>query len=146
MRLDERKRRPAKVGPDSLGLACLRAATMAPGGFVAGYLVGRAAGRLVSGCPFAGPCDRALPVLTTVLASIVGLGLGSTLAALRVRFWWEAVVVWAAAILAALGLLIVVGAFGSDSWPGRLVAIGWCLAAVGAAFFVSRPPMVSEDT
>ena len=146
MRSDERKRRQAKVGPDSLGQACLRAATMAPGGFVAGYLVGRAAGRLVSGCLFAGPCDRALPVLTAVLASIVGLGLGSTLAALRVRFWWEAVVVWTAAILATLGLLVVVGAFGSDSWPGRLVALGWFFAAVGAAFFVGRPPMVSEDT
>jgi len=72
---------------------------MAPGGFVVGYLVGRAVGRLVSGCPFAGPCDRALPVLTTVLASILGLGIGSTLAVLKVRFWWEAIVVWAAAIL-----------------------------------------------
>jgi hypothetical protein len=146
MRSDERKRRPARVGSDSLGLACLRAAAMAPGGFVAGYLVGRAAGRLVSGCAFAGPCDRALPVLTTVVASIVGLGFGGTLATTRVQFWWEAIVVWVAAISATFGLLIVVGAFGSGSWPGRMVALGWFLAAVGAALYVGRPPMVSEDT
>ncbi len=119
---------------------------MAPGGFVAGYLAGRAVGRLVSGCPLAGPCERALPLLTTVVAAILGLGIGGTLAALRVRLWWEAVVVWAAAIVATLGLLVVVGALGSDGWPGRLVALGWFTAAVGTAVSVGRPSTVSEDS
>jgi len=146
MRSEERKKRPTRGSRDSLRLACIRAAAIAPGGFVAGYLVGRAVGRLVSGCPLAGPCDRGLPVLATVAASILGLGIGGTLATTRVRYWWEAIVVWMAAILATFLLLVVVGTLGSESWPGILVALGWFTAAVGAALKVGRPPMVSEDT
>ena len=146
MRSDVRERKPARVGPDRLGLACLRAGALAPGGFVAGYLVGRVLGRWVSGCPFAGPCDRGFPVLATLLFSIVGLGVGGAMATLRVRAWWEAIVVWASAIVATGGLLVIVGALGTGGWPGRLVALGWLLAAVGSAFFVGRPPRVLDNT
>jgi hypothetical protein len=133
MQSEGRGAREEKVRPDSLGTASLRAAVLAPGGFVAGYLLGRALGYVLSGCPLSGPCRDATPVLLSLPAAILGMGAGSTLAASRVSRWWEGVAVWVVGLLAMLILVMLVGWLGSDSLAGRLLGLGWLLAAIGLA-------------
>jgi hypothetical protein len=121
------------IGPDSLGVASLRAAVLAPGGFVAGYLIGRTLGYLLTGCPLIGPCRHATPVLLGLLAAILTMGAGSTLAATRVSRWWEGIVVWVVGLLAMLMLVVLVGWLRSDSLAGRLLGLVWLAAAIGLA-------------
>lgn len=116
---------------DKLGRAVVGAAVLAPGGFVAGYLVGRSLGALLSGCPLRGSCDGATPVLFAIPTSLIGMALGCTLASARVRLWWQGVVVWSAGILSMILLVALVGWLGADTSSARLVAVGWLLLAVG---------------
>ncbi len=134
-----------EAGPDSLAVAALRSAVLAPGGFVAGYLFGGALGRLLGGCPLRGDCGVALPIILALAVAIVGMGAANTLAAVRVRYWWEGVAVWAVGIAAVLILVVAVGMLGTGSLPGRLVGLGWLLAAVALGFACwPRKPVVHE--
>lgn len=116
--------------PDRLAEAALRAAALAPGGFVAGHLVGGALGRLLGGCPLRGDCGVALPIILALTAALIGMGAANTLAVTRVRYWWEGVAVWAVGIAAVLVLVVAVGVLGTGSAGGRLVGLAWLLAAV----------------
>lgn len=116
--------------PDSLAGAALRTAVLAPGGFVIGYLFGVAVGRLLGGCPLRGDCGVALPIFLSLPTAIIGMGAANTLAAARVRYWWEGVAVWAVGIAAVLVLVVAVGVLGTGSAGGRLVGLAWLLAAV----------------
>jgi hypothetical protein len=120
-----RKRNAAQ--PDRLGWALARVTVLAPGGFVAGYLAGLMFGRLL------GACGEATPVLLAIPAAILGMGAGSTLAAVRVRRWGEGVVVWLGGIVAMTGLVTAIGLLGVDSLIGRALAVGWLVAAAGLA-------------
>jgi len=145
MRFERKRTKSGRAKPDSLGVACLRVALLAPGGFVAGYLAGRALGRVVSGCPLSGLCAEATPILWTLLSSIVGMGVASMLVATRVRLWWEGVVVWAGGILATFCLLVSVGTLGTDSLPGRIVLVTWLLAAIAVAVVSGRPRILGDQ-
>ena len=134
------------IRPDSLGVASLRAAVLAPGGFVAGYLLGRVLGYLLSGCPLSGPCRHAIPVLLGLLAAILGMGAGSTLAATRVSHWWEGVAVWVVGLLAMLMLVVLVGWLGSDSLAGRLLSLVWLAAAISLAMATWLGPTLHKTT
>ena len=138
----DRKRRGAE--PDRLGIAFLRAAILAPGGLVAGYAVGRLVGRVLSGCPFSGPCDEALPVLLVIPTSVIGFGVGSALAAVRVGSWWEGVLVWGAGIVSLFSFVVLIGWLGIDSRAGRFVSLFWLLAAAVLAPFSRRPLSAGE--
>ncbi len=116
---------------DKLRRAVVGATVLAPGGFVAGYLVGRWFGVLLSGCPLRGSCDNAAPVLLAIPTSLIGMGFGCTLASARVRVWWQGVVVWSAGILSMILLVVLVGWLGVDTSSARLVGVGWLLLAVG---------------
>ncbi len=120
--------------PDSLAGAALRTAVLAPGGFVMGYLLGVAVGRLVGGCPLRGDCGVALPIFLSLPTAIIGMGAANTLAAARVRYWWEGVAVWAVGIAAVLVLVVTVGLLGAESGAGRLIGLGWLLAAAALGF------------
>lgn len=130
MEFETKGRRHGPAGPDSLPLACARAAGLAPGGLVLGYLVGRAAARVIGDCPFVGPCSDFGPVLVGLSSAVFGMGVGNTLASLRVRYWWEGVVVWAVGIVASLVLVALVGSTGATSVPGLLVAAVWLVVAL----------------
>jgi len=145
MRFEGKGTRPGRTEPDSLGVACLRGALLAPGGFVAGYLAGRTLGRVVSGCPLSGLCAEATPILLTLLSSIVGMGVASMLVATRVRLWWEGVVVWAVGILATFSLLVLVGTLGTDSLPGRVVSVAWLMAAIAVTVVGGRPRILRDQ-
>ncbi len=140
----DRKRRGA--GPDRLAVAFLRAAILAPGGLVAGYAVGRLLGRVLSGCPFSGPCDEALPVLLVIPTSVVGFGVGSALAAARVSCWWEGLLVWVAGIVSLFSFVVLIGWLGIDSRAGRLLSVCWLLVAAVLALFNGRPLSTGEGT
>ncbi len=132
--------------PDRLVVASLRAAILAPGGFVAGYLCGSALGRVLGGCPLSGECDVALPVFLALPVAIVGMGAANTLAAARVRYWWEGVAVWGVGIAAMTLLVIAVGWLGSETIVGRLVALLWLIAAVGLAVVTWRSTVLMRTT
>jgi hypothetical protein len=119
--------------PDSLVVAVMRVTVLAPGGFVAGYLLGRAMGRVLAGCALVGSCDETVPVLMAVPVSILGMGVGSTLAASRVRLWWQGIAVWVAGIASMSVLVVLVGSLGIESGAGKLISLGWLLAAVFVA-------------
>ena len=123
--------RPTRKVADGLALALVRVAVLAPGGFIVGYLLGRSLGVLVSGCPLWGPCDELLSVLVAIPTSIIGMGLGCTLASMRVRRWLEGVGVWGGGIGATIVMLSLFGWLGSDSPQGRTLALTWALAAIG---------------
>lgn len=116
--------------PVSVSVGCLWAAGLAPGGFVLGYLAGHVAGRTVGGCPLRGFCAEITPVLLALACGVLGLGVGNTLAALRVRYWWEGVAVWAAGILASLTLVALLGLIGPITLPGLLVAAASVILAL----------------
>jgi hypothetical protein len=139
MEFGKRGRRRGLAGPDSLPLACARAAGLAPGGMVLGYLGGRAAARIIGDCPLAGFCSDFGPVLVGLACGVLGMGVGNTLASLRVRYWWEGVVVWAVGITASLGLVTLVGSTGATSIPGLLVVTVWLVIALVLAFAGLRP-------
>lgn len=141
MESKERGASEEKARPDSLGVASLRAAILAPGGFVAGYLLGRALGWVLSGCSFTGPCRDATPVLLSLPAAILGMGAGTTLAATRVRRWWEGIAVWVVGLLAMLMLVVLVGWLDTSSLPGRLLGLGWLVAAIGLAIVTWLGPV-----
>jgi len=140
----EKRRRGAE--PDRLAVAFLRVAVLAPGGFVAGYAVGRALGRLLSGCPVSGPCDEAGPVLLAIPASLLGFGVGSALAATRVSRWWEGVAVLGVGIAWLFAFVVLVGWLGIESLAGRLVSVAWLLAATGVALLTRWPLSTGEGT
>lgn len=144
MQFAERDRRQREGGPDRLGKAFLRAAVLAPGGLVAGYLLGRVLGRLVGGCALTSACDDAGPVLLTIPTSIVGMGTGSILAATRVSRWWEGIAVLGVGLVSALGLVVLIGWSGADSLAGRMLALGWLVAAVGMALLTRWPSLYDE--
>lgn len=131
----------SEARPDSLVGAALRTAVLAPGGFVMGYLLGVAVGRLLGGCPLRGECGVALPIFLSVPTAIIGMGAANTLAAARVRYWWEGVAVWAVGIIAVLVLVVTVGLVGVESGAGRLLGFGWLLAAgaLGLAGWLKAP-------
>ncbi len=133
MESDGRDRKRNEAQPDKLGWALARVAVLAPGGFVAGYLVGLMFGRLLGDCPLLGACAEATPVLVAIPVAILGMGAGSTLAAVRVRRWGEGVIVWLGGIVAMTGLVSVIGLLGSESLIGRALAVGWLVAAAGLA-------------
>ncbi|UCC71197.1 MAG: hypothetical protein JSV86_12470 [Gemmatimonadota bacterium] len=112
---------------------------------MAGYVLGRALGRLVSGCPLAGACSEANPVLLAVPLAILGMGAGSTLVASRVGEWWEGVLVWGAGIAWMLVLVVAVGWLGIESRAGRFVALAWMLAALATAVATWRRALPSEE-
>lgn len=124
---DEKRNRLAR---ERLVLSLGRAVMLAPGGFVAGYLSGLAAGRVISGCAVFAPCDQLFPALLALALAIVGMGCGCALGASRVGYWWEGVAVWGTGILSMLLLVLLVGWLGRDSLAGRAVAIGWLAGAV----------------
>jgi uncharacterized membrane protein AbrB (regulator of aidB expression) len=146
MESEGRGTREERARPDSLGVASLRAAVLAPGGFVAGYLLGRALGYLLTGCPLIGPCRDATPVLLGLPAAILGMGAGSTLAATRVSRWWEGIVVWVVGLLAMLLLVVLVGWLRSDSLAGRLLGLVWLAAAIGLAIATWLGPTSLKTT
>ncbi|KPK82580.1 MAG: hypothetical protein AMS25_01605 [Gemmatimonas sp. SM23_52] len=119
---------------------------LAPGGFVAGYLLGRALGYLLSGCPLSGPCRHAIPVLLGLPVAILGMGAGSTLAATRVSHWWEGIAVWIVGLLAMLMLVMLVGWLGSDSLAGQLLGLVWLVAAIGLAIATWPGPTSLKTT
>ncbi len=139
----EKRRRGAE--PDRLTVAFLRVVVLAPGGFVAGYAVGRALGRLWSGCPVSGPCDEAAPVLLAIPTSLLGLGVGSTLAAMRVARWWEGVAVLSVGVAWLFAFIVLVGWLGVESLAGRLVSVAWLLAATAVTLFTRWPLSTGED-
>jgi hypothetical protein len=136
--VSERRRR--SVEPDRLAVAFLRVAVLAPGGFVAGYAVGR----LLGGCSISGPCDEVVPVLLVIPTSIVGFGAGSALAAMRVGRWWEGVAVLGMGVAWLVGFVILVGWLGIDSLAGRLVSVVWLLTASALALFTRWPFSTGE--
>jgi hypothetical protein len=77
---------------------------------------------------------------------VVGMGVGIGLAASRVGNWVEGLAVWAVGILSMLGVVVVVGLLGMDSLPGRLLPLGWLLAAVGAAATTRWPSRLDENS
>lgn len=127
--------------------ACARVAGLAPGGFVLGYVSGRAAARALSGCAFVGPCADITPVLVSLASAVLGMGAGNTLAALGVRYWWEGVVVWAVGILMSLVMMAIVGSVGALSAVGLFVAGMWLVvAAVLTLTGVGRSRSVENRT
>jgi hypothetical protein len=143
MRSGEREKRRRVVSkPDSLVVAVMRVTVLAPGGFVAGYLLGRGVGRVLAGCALAGSCGETVPVLIAVPTSILGMGVGSTLAASRVKFWWQGIVVWLAGIASMSVLVVLVGTLGIESGSGKLVSVGWLLAAVCLALATWWPARI----
>lgn len=86
--------------------------------------------RVISDCPLVGPCGDFGPILVALSSAIFGMGVGNTLASLRVRYWWEGIVVWAVGILASLVLVALVGSIGVTSVPGLLVASVWLVTAL----------------
>jgi len=143
--LSEVKGKKQRVAePDRLAVAFLRVAVLAPGGLVAGYAAGWLLGRLLGGCPFSGPCDEAMPVLVVIPTSVVGFGIGSVLAVARVNHWWEGVAVWGVGIVSLFCFVVLVGWLGIDNPAGRLVSLGWSLAAAVVALFSLRPLSTGE--
>lgn len=126
--------------PESLARAVGRVVVLAPGGFVAGYLLGRVLGNVVTGCPPFGPCDQLLPILIAIPAATIGMGAGCALAAARVGKWWEGVAVWAVGILAMLFLVVSVGWLGRGSAAGRALALGWLAAGALIGIVGRRRP------
>jgi hypothetical protein len=106
---------------------------------VLGYLGGRAVARIIGDCPVVGFCGDFAPVLVGLVSAVLGMGVGNTLASLRVRYWWEGVVVWAAGIVASLVLVTLVGSTGATSVPGLLVVAVWLTVALVLAFASLRP-------
>ncbi len=106
--------------------------------------MGRALGRLLSGCPVSGPCDEAAPVLLAIPTSLLGFGVGSALAAMRMARWWEGVVVLSAAVAWLFAFVVLVGWLGVGSLAGRLVSVGWLLAATAVALFTRWPLSTGE--
>lgn len=127
--------------PAGAGRACGRAALLAPGGFVAGFLGGTIAGRALSGCPLLGGyCASAVPLLVAPTLGILGMGAGNGLAAARVGLWWEGVLAWGAGIVATLALVALVGWLDLETALGRLVPVAWLLVAILAAVIGRRKP------
>ena len=141
--VSEKRRRG--IEPDRTAVAFLRVAILAPGGLVAGYAVGRLLGRLLGGCPLSGPCDEAMPVLLVIPTSVVGFGVASALAAMRVSYWWEGVAVLGVGVASLVCFVILVGWLGIDSPAGRLVSVVWLLAALILALFTRRPFWFGES-
>ncbi len=127
------ERRRGNSRGEGLALAIARVTVLAPGGFVAGYAVGRGLGRIVSGCPLAGACVDATPVLLAWPLAILGMGAGSTFAASRVGEWWQGMLVWAVGIVSLLVFVVVIGWLGSDSAAGLVIALTWLVAALAVA-------------
>lgn len=123
-----------------------RVVLWAPGGFIVGYLLGRAVGRAVSGCPWLGPCNDAVPTLLAIPTAVVGMGVGGGLAASRVGGWIEGLFVWTVGIFSMLTLVVAVGLLGVDSLPGRILPIGWLLAAVGSAAATQWPSRLDDNS
>ncbi len=115
---------------DSLTVAALRAILIAPGGFVVGYLGGQAIGRALVGCALTGPCLDATRYLLAPVIAILGMGAGCALASLRVRLWWEGVVVWFAGVGSTLTLVMVVGLLGVRRPVTQALALGWLMASI----------------
>jgi len=98
---------------------------------VLGYAGGRAVARALSHCPLLGACDDFTPLLVSLSSAVVGMGIGNTLAVVRVRYWWEGVGVWAVGLLASLALVALIGLVGALSVAGLAVAIVWAVLALG---------------
>lgn len=130
MESEAREERESSRRPDDLVRASGRAAVLAPGGFAAGYLIGRSLGNLVAGCSPIGPCDAFFPTFLAIPTSVIGMGVACTLAAARVGRWWEGLAVWAAGILAMLIFVVLMGWLGPSSVAGRMLAFGWLSGAV----------------
>lgn len=144
MAFGRKERKQGRARPDGFGTAVFRVALLAPGGFVAGYGIGRALGRLVSDCPLSGPCSEANPVLLAVPLAILGMGVGSTVAAARLSEWWEGILVWGAGIAWMLVLVVAIGWLGVDSQPGRILGLAWLLAALAMAVAIWRRAQIEE--
>lgn len=77
-------------------------------------------------------------MLIAIPSSILVMGIGCTLAAVRVGRWWEGVAVLASGILSAVFLVVLVGWLGLQSLPARALALGWLAGAGGVTIRTLR--------